>query len=94
MTVKKIPISFSDDDQANNAELITLLGMDGTYGALPKALKFGITLALAAIKKPDKVYCLLNASEMQQYFQAISKAELKARMLDLASNLQKQAEKV
>ena len=73
MPTKKIPISFNEQDQANLGRLIDLMGITDVYGDIPKAVKFGINLALAAIEYPEKVYCGLNTSEMEIYFSSVVK---------------------
>ena len=94
MTTKKIPISFSDKDQKKITELIDLLGIIGVYGDIPKAVKFGINLAVSAIKNPQKVYTHLNDSEMAQYFESIERSEIKQRLLKKAAKLENDAKKV
>ena len=79
MTVKKIPISFNDEDQADIKELIYLMRIVGVYGDIPKAVKFGIKLALSTIKNPAKVYSDLNEDNLGFYFNSIRTRELKRR---------------
>lgn len=92
--VKKIPISFNDQEEETVKELADLIGIAGVYGDFPKALKFGINLALSSIKNPGKVYTNLNDDETALYFSSILKAEKKARLLAKVSELQKEAQKV
>lgn len=91
---QKIPISFNKEDLQQVEELRDLLGLAGVYGDFPKAVKFGITLALSTIKHPDKVYSDLNQVEMALLFSSIQRAELKARMLAESQKLTKEAKEV
>ena len=88
--IKKIPISFNDADQARIKELIGLLGIADTYGDFPKAVKFGITLAISTIKTPQKVYTDLSDAEMDMFFQAVARHEKRLRLQDEANNIMKQ----
>lgn len=92
MTTKKIPISFNDTDQKNIKELIVMMGITDTYGALPKAIKFGIKLAIEAIKNPSKVYSGLNDEEMEFFFESVQR-EAKRRLERKAELYRKRAEK-
>ncbi len=79
MATKKIPISLSEQDIAEISELALLLGLGGTYGEIPKTLKFSITYTLAKIKQDSKVIPDLNADEMTYYFQSLKR--LKAEQI-------------
>lgn len=94
MATKKIPISFNEADQAAYKELIDLIGITGVYGDIPKAVKFGINLALAAIKNPGKVYAGLNVSDMEVYFSSMYRYQARLKKLEKAEKLVKEAEKV
>lgn len=94
MATKKIPISINETDQANLKELIELMGIVGVYGDIPKAMKFGINLALATIKSGAKVYPLLNDADLDIYLSSIKRFETKRRLLEKAKELQKEAQKV
>lgn len=91
---EKIPIDFNADKKAEVKELAVLMGIAGVYGDFPKALKFGITLALSAIKNPQKVYADLPEPGLKIYFQAIGNAETNARKLQEIQKLQKEVTKV
>ncbi|MFH0978628.1 MAG: hypothetical protein V1837_04970 [Candidatus Woesearchaeota archaeon] len=94
MSQKKIPISFNEQEEAAVKEMASLMGITGVYGDFPKALKFSITLALSAVKNPQKVYAGLNDEELAVYFQTLQRSEVKARLRDKAQDLEKQAQKV
>lgn len=94
MTTKKYPISLNDEDQTDLQELIDLIGIAHTYGDVPKAIKFGIKLALAAIKNPTKVYSQLEAPELSRYLTSIEKYELRRRLEQEADILAKRAKEV
>lgn len=91
---EKIPISFNDQDIARVKELADLMGIGGVYGDFPKAVKFGINLALAAIRTPCKVYSDLDAAELDFYFQSVKRSHLKQKMLKESQNLVELAQKV
>jgi hypothetical protein len=92
--MKKIPISFNEEEEGQVKELADLLGIAGTYGDFPKALKFGINLALAAIKSPGKVYSSMDEAEMALYFSSIQRAEKRARLAQEAQKLAQKAKEV
>lgn len=92
--MKKIPVSFNDEEITKVAELATLMGISGVYGDFPKALKFGINLALAAIKNPEKVYTTLEPDEMDIYFKSISHSEKIQRLERKSKEMLDQAQKV
>jgi len=94
MTTKKIPISFNEQDQQNIKELVELMGITGVYGDIPKAVKFGITLALSAIRNPEKVYNDLDMAEMETYFTSIRKSESIRKATQKIENIKKKAELV
>lgn len=91
---KKIPISFSPENQEEIADLVDLMGITDVYGDIPKAVRFGINLARSAARNPEKVYQRLTEDEMTIYFQTIQRAEIKRRKLEKAEKLQNEAEKV
>lgn len=70
------------------------MGIAGVYGDIPKAVKFGIKLALSAIKNPEKVYSGLEGSELEIYFSSVKNFEIKRRLLKKAEHMQKTASKV
>lgn len=92
--MKKIPISFNETEEAQVKELADLLGIAGTYGDFPKAVKFSITLALSAIKSPGKVYSDLEEPELVLYFSSIQRAEIRARLGQEAQKLAQKAKEV
>jgi len=94
MTTKKIPISFNETDQANIKQLIDLLGISNTYGDVPKAIKFGISLALSVIKNPEKVYTNLNDSELDLFFLSVKRFEIMQRAEQKAKSIIENAQKV
>ena len=94
MAVKKIGIHFSDKKQKEIKELAELMGIANIYGEIPKAVAFGITFTLSALKNPAKVYHDLDEAELGFYLQSIKSLELKGRLLKKAEELQKQATKV
>ena len=76
---KKVPISFNESDYQSVKELIDLLGISDVYGDFPKAVKFGINLAISAIQNPEKVYTALNDSELALYFQSVARYQIKRK---------------
>jgi len=92
--VKKIPISFNNEDIGFVKELIDLLGISDTYGDFPKAVKFGIRLAVSTIKHPEKVYQELDGDELYKYFMTRLKHEQRLKLLEKAQKLEKEAQKV
>lgn len=94
MATKKIPISFNSEDQEFIKELINLMSISNTYGDVPKAIKFGIRLAVSTIKNPEKVYTTLNDDEMDLFFSSVSKYEKVKKLLRQSAKLQESAEKV
>jgi len=91
---EKIPISFNEDDIIKINELAKLMGIAGVYGDTPKAVKFGIRLALASIKTPEKVYGSLNDDEVDIYFQSIARNEKQNRAAIKANKILETAQKV
>lgn len=89
--MKKIPISFNDNELAEVKEATEMIGISGLYGDFPKAVKYGIKLIIAAAKNPEKVYSLLDEPELTYYLTSIKKAELLAR---IRANAENQAESI
>jgi hypothetical protein len=92
--MKKIPISFNEEEEAKVKELAELLGIANVYGDFPKAVKFGINLALSTIKNQGKVYSDLDEVELAFYFSSIQRAELRARLLRKSKEMLEKAQKV
>jgi len=92
--MKKIPISFNEEEEAKVKEIADLIGIGGVYGDFPKAIKFSINLTLSAIKNPEKVYSSLTEEELAYFFASVTRSEKKKRLLEKAHNLEKEAQKV
>ena len=52
-------------------ELINLMGIKDTYGEIPKAIDFGVTLAINTIKHDSNVIPTLNDENMAHYFNSV-----------------------
>jgi hypothetical protein len=87
---KKVPISLNAEDQELLDELIHLIGQDDQYGNIPKAIKFGINLAVSSIRNPECVYCSLNPINMHLYLSSVKDYKLAKRKQEVIENLQKE----
>ena len=93
MRMKKVPISFNNEDLENINELINLMGIANTYGDFPKAVKYGIKLALSTIKNPEKVYTSLKDDEIDIFFKSVKNFEMSKRAKEKAKEYEKLAKK-
>lgn len=92
---EKIPISVSPEWKQEIEELGSLLGINSDqYGWLPRIFKFSITYTLKGIQRDEKIIPDLEAEKMTLLFSSITKLKSKRELLEKASELQKQAEKV
>lgn len=94
MVSEKVPISFNEQEVKDIEQLASLVFGGDVYGGFPKAVKFGIKLALSCVKNPQKVYTDLDAVELDFYFTSVKRAELVKRLTEKAQELNRQAEKV
>ena len=94
MTTKKVPISFNTEDLRAINELIVLMGISGTYGDFPKAIKFGVNLALSCIKNDIKVYSGLNDDNLKIYFNSVFNYSIRQKNLKKAMKYHEIAQKV
>jgi hypothetical protein len=92
--MEKVPISFNEQDIKEVEELASLMFGGDVYGAFPKAVRFGITLALCFIKNPQNVYTTLPDEELTILLSSIGRAEKQRRLLENANKLLNQANKV
>lgn len=94
LPTEKIPISFNEQDIKQVEELAYLMFGGDVYGGFPKAVRFGINLALSCVKNPNKVYTDLEDAELDFYFSSIKRAEIKARLTKKSQEIAKEALKV
>ncbi len=85
--MKKLPIHFNNEDLKELNELIDMLGISETYGAIPKAIKFSIIYSKTMLKEQSKVIPDMEPSQIQWLFQSWLKIRQLARLKDEASKL-------
>jgi hypothetical protein len=91
---KKIPIHFNKDDERATEEMVGLIGLTNTYGAIPKALKFSITLSKNYIEWLEKVIPDLKPDEIDLLFSSIKKLKMERYKAQQIQKLQNDGQKV
>ena len=91
---KKIPIHFNKEDERMSNSMMDLLGLTNTYGALPKTLKFSITLSKNYIEWLEKSIPDLKPDEIDLLFSSIKKMKIEKYKAKKIAELQKTGEKV
>lgn len=67
----KRSIDFTKERLEKINRLIDLMGIAGVYGEIPKAIDFGVSLAINYLEQQAKVTPCLNADEMRYYFNSV-----------------------
>lgn len=76
---KKLPIHLNPGDQRNILFVSDLIDLAGTYGEIPKTLKFGITLTPHYIRLLDNLIPDLDPGNLDILFNSIKKLREKRR---------------
>lgn len=85
----KRSIDFTKERTERINRLIDLMGIRGVYGEIPKALDFGVILAIHYIKNLEKITPDINDDNMRFLFNSIIKRKKEREKAGLGRRLSK-----
>ena len=91
---KKIPIHLSNEDEAEANKLIERIGLKGSYGAFPEAVRFSIILANAYLDSVEKLIPDLPPDKIRLLLQTIEKAKKESWIATQTEEMHKKMQKV
>lgn len=91
--MSKRSISFDKEFRKELDELIYIMGLKGTYGAEPRALKFGVKIALRTLQDRAKFTYGLNTRETEYYFHSIKRVNSITELQKTVKNTVENGEK-
>ncbi len=94
MKTKKIPISFNEKDQIDLAFISDMINLKGTYGEIPKTLKFSITLVRKYMETLEGTIPDLNEDELDTLLSSIKKMKLEKYKIQKLKDLEKEKDSI